>query len=134
MTETAHGGKRNGAGRKAGAATVKTREIADRAAAEGITPLEVMLANMRWAWNELDGLVAAVKDKVANGDSVEAALALRTLMTGRQLAQQCAVDAASFMHPRMAAVDHTSNGESMTAVYSGVPRAHDPDKTKTSHH
>jgi hypothetical protein len=34
------GGKRPGSGRKKGSATKKTREIADRAAAEGITPLE----------------------------------------------------------------------------------------------
>jgi hypothetical protein len=41
------GGKRAGAGRKKGSATKKTREIADKAAAEGITPLEVMLWAMR---------------------------------------------------------------------------------------
>lgn len=103
---SARGGKREGAGRKPGSATRKTREIADRAAAEGITPLEVMLANMRRWWTEQDW------DK----------------------AQSAAVDAAAFMHPKMSAIDHTSNGESMTAVYSGVPRADDTDKSKTSHH
>ncbi len=41
------GGKRAKVGRPAGAATKKTREIADRAAAEGITPLEYMLKVMR---------------------------------------------------------------------------------------
>jgi hypothetical protein len=41
------GGKREGAGRKEGSATVRTREIADRAASEGILPLEVMLIAMR---------------------------------------------------------------------------------------
>lgn len=40
------GGARNGAGRKPGTANTKTREIADKAAAEGITPLEVMLEAM----------------------------------------------------------------------------------------
>jgi hypothetical protein len=39
-------GKKTG-GRLKGAANVKTREIADRAAAEGITPLEYMLKVMR---------------------------------------------------------------------------------------
>ncbi len=43
----AHGGPRTGAGRKLGAATAKTREVADKAAAEGITPLEFMLQVMR---------------------------------------------------------------------------------------
>ena len=43
----ARGGARPGAGRKVGAATAKTREIANGAASEGITPLEYMLARMR---------------------------------------------------------------------------------------
>lgn len=43
----AHGGARAGAGRKKGSATQKTREIADRAANEGLTPLEYMLKIMR---------------------------------------------------------------------------------------
>ena len=38
----AHGGARSGAGRKRGGANQKTREIADRAATLGVTPLEVM--------------------------------------------------------------------------------------------
>jgi hypothetical protein len=43
----AHGGPRVGSGRKAGAATTKTREIADAATADGITPLEYMLRVLR---------------------------------------------------------------------------------------
>ena len=42
------GGKRTGAGRKPGAVTTKTREIAEIAIEEGITPLEVMLTAMRF--------------------------------------------------------------------------------------
>jgi hypothetical protein len=41
------GGSRPGAGRPKGAATRKTREIADRAAAEGIMPLDYMLSVLR---------------------------------------------------------------------------------------
>jgi hypothetical protein len=44
-----HGGKRIGAGRRAGSAHKRTREIADKAVQEGITPLEVMLKIMRAA-------------------------------------------------------------------------------------
>ena len=40
----ARGGKRPGAGRKAGAAHLRTREIADKATENGNTPLEYMLA------------------------------------------------------------------------------------------
>jgi hypothetical protein len=42
-----HGGSRNGSGRKRGGKNTRSREIADRAAALGITPLEVMLDAMR---------------------------------------------------------------------------------------
>lgn len=41
------GGPRPGSGRKPGGQNRKSREIADRAAAEGITPLEYLLKVMR---------------------------------------------------------------------------------------
>ena len=41
------GGRRPGAGRKPGSLTRRTREIAEQAAGDGITPLEYMLAVMR---------------------------------------------------------------------------------------
>lgn len=50
QTKSKRGGARKNAGRKAGAATKRTREIADKAAEEGLTPLEVMLQTMR-AWS-----------------------------------------------------------------------------------
>lgn len=90
----AHGGKRVGAGRKAGSATRKTRAIAERASAEGITPLEVMLQAMRKhveaeRWDE-----AAAQAK----------------------------DAAPYMHPKLAAVQHTGRdgGPILTADLSKV--------------
>ena len=70
------GGRRPGAGRKPGSATRKTREIAERAAAEGITPLEVMLADMR--------------SKYAAGDLDAAA--------------DRACDCAPYMHPRLSSI------------------------------
>ncbi|MFP3637303.1 hypothetical protein SB677_21350, partial [Bacillus sp. SIMBA_033] len=59
------GGARKGAGRKPGAATKKTREIADKTAAEGITPLEVMLRAMTALVDQADALAAGsgAKDK-----------------------------------------------------------------------
>jgi hypothetical protein len=44
--KSSHGGKRPGAGRKKGSLTQKTREVAEKAASAGITPLEVMLEAM----------------------------------------------------------------------------------------
>lgn len=43
----ARGGARKGAGRKVGSVTKRTREIAERAVTEGLTPLDYMLAVMR---------------------------------------------------------------------------------------
>jgi hypothetical protein len=73
------GGKRPGAGRKAGSAHKKTRTVADRAAEEGITPLEVMLAIMQ--------------DHYRAKRYEEAASVAR--------------DAAPYCHPRLAAIKHT---------------------------
>lgn len=77
-----HGGKRPGAGRKPGVgqnlSTTKTREIANKAFAEGITPLEVMLGAMREAYERRDMKEAATFAK----------------------------DAAPYVHPRLAAVEH----------------------------
>lgn len=72
------GGKRPGAGRKKGSATKRTRAVADRAAADGVTPLEVMLAAMR------DHYKAKHLDEAA----------------------KIAAAAAPYMHPRLSAVQH----------------------------
>lgn len=67
------GGARRGAGRPKGGTSQKTREIAMRAAAEGITPLEVMVQTMREFWEAGDKSAAAAIAK----------------------------DAAPYMHPRL---------------------------------
>jgi hypothetical protein len=59
-----NGGARRGAGRPLGSANRKTLEIANRAAEQGITPLEVMVNIMRDAYDTKDyekALDAAVK-------------------------------------------------------------------------
>jgi hypothetical protein len=71
------GGKREGAGRKAGAVTTRTREIADKAASEGLTPLEYMLQMLR--------------DESASKDD----------------RMWAAEKAAPFVHPKLAAVEHS---------------------------
>jgi len=83
MTENIHpkssgrGGARKGAGRKPGSATKKTREIADRAASAGITPLEVMIETM---------------------------LMLRKAGE-HEKAAMIAKDAAPYVHPRLSSID-----------------------------
>jgi hypothetical protein len=80
------GGARKGAGRKAGAATKRTREIADRAMAEGVSPLEYMLQVMRDDTPHDDPRVQVARDAMR----FEAAKA-----------------AAPYIHPRLAAIEHS---------------------------
>ena len=60
----ARGGARQGAGRKQGAATRRTRAIADQAAEHGVLPLDVMLEAMRThhAAGDLDKAAVFAKD------------------------------------------------------------------------
>lgn len=81
------GGARKGAGRKAGSATKKTREIADRAMADGITPLEYMLQVMR---TEPDALMEP-----------------REAMAAVVMRFEAAKAAAPYIHPRLAAIEHS---------------------------
>lgn len=74
-----HGGKRPGAGRKPSAATVRTREEAERAFDEGVTPLQVML-DMLNGRREYDEALLKV-----------------------------ATSAAPYIHPRLNAVNHSGD-------------------------
>lgn len=75
------GGYRPGSGRKKGSATAKTREIADKAAAEGITPLEYMLDVMRDV-----GAPVERRDDMARA-------------------------AAPYIHAKLSAVEHSGNAD-----------------------
>lgn len=116
----ARGGKREGAGRKPGSLTKRTREIAEKAAATGATPLEVMLANMRHfqqaaldAEATLEGLTAAEFSEQVPADAspeeqFKFLLAQVKKTAGfRQAAQDAARDAAPYVHPKLTAVSHT---------------------------
>lgn len=87
QTQSKRGGARKGAGRKAGSATTKTREIADKAASEGLTPLEYMLEIMR-------------DDSVETDDG-------RVMHDHRAMRFEAAKAAAPYIHPRLAAVEHS---------------------------
>lgn len=89
---TGRGGKRPGAGRKPGSTTKKTREIAEKATAEGVTPLEVMLKVMRGFLERAEQM--AQLDPAAGTELLKEAA-------------DVAKNAAPYMHPRLAAVEHT---------------------------
>jgi hypothetical protein len=111
------GGKREGAGRKLGAVTKRTREIADRALAEGKAPLEVMLDNMRHfqqvaldAEAVIEGMAVDEYEAMAETPELrfKAMLAKVKAAAGlRQMAHECARDAAAYMHPKLSAVNFT---------------------------
>jgi hypothetical protein len=94
---TQPGSRPPGSGRKAGTANVKTREIADRAIAEGITPLEVMLKVMREQWDAYQTL------KEQTGDEADPA----ATAAAAKAASDAAKDAAPYIHPRLGNVDPT---------------------------
>lgn len=113
----ARGGKREGAGRKKGALTVRTQDAAARALADGSTPLDVMLANMRHfqqvaldAEATIDGLTAEeISGQAASPEEQFKLLLAKAKQAAglRQMAHECARDAAPYIHPKLSAVAHT---------------------------
>lgn len=104
------GGKRAGAGRPAGTANRRTREIANQAAAEGVTPLEVMLGNMRFFHTEAGELLQKIMAPDA-ADKDKAVELFKALMATREKAEDCARDAAPYIHPRLTATTIKGEGE-----------------------
>jgi hypothetical protein len=112
-----HGGKRGGSGRKTGALTKRTREVAERAIAEGKSPLEIMLANMRHfqqvaldAEAVIEGIQEDELKAIGNTheEQFKALLAKVKQAVGlRVMAHDCARDAAPYMHPRLQATTLT---------------------------
>lgn len=86
----ARGGKRPGAGRKPGTVTEATKRrkaIAEKALAEGVSPLDVMLTTMRALWGQAVG----PDGKVVNiGKAMQANIVAK--------------DAAPFLHPKLSSV------------------------------
>lgn len=92
------GGRRPGSGRKVGAATKKTREIADKLAESGEeTPLEYMLRIMRQKDDDLDAM-----EKAGALDAVEK-LKLKAVRDERR--DWAAEKAAPYIHPRLASIE-----------------------------
>lgn len=117
----AHGGARKGAGRKAGSITAKTREIAEKASAEGITPLEVMLRAMREHVATADKLQAEAADAdiavlVGDADADLPAKFRRAALGAITDAASMAKDAAPYVHPRLSNVNANHSGEVKATV------------------
>lgn len=91
-----------------GQRTKALRAIADEAIAAGITPIEVMLDNMRFYHEKADVLLTAIvagvkgegKKKVPPMELLEM---MKEIGSFREKAQGCAVDAAPYCHPKLSA-------------------------------
>lgn len=91
-----------------GAKTKMLREIAAKALASGVTPIEVMLENMRFFHQKADVLQTAVvaklgKKSLKSDEAMELLEEFKELGANRMKAQSCAVDAAPFVHARLSA-------------------------------
>jgi hypothetical protein len=120
-----HGGKRVGAGRTKGALTKRTRLIAEKAAEQGITPLEVMLGNMRYFHKLAEGAEAVLADLSADKIAgMEPDARFKYLLAEvkkaaglRDMAHTCARDAAPYLHPRLASIEQALRG-GLTVQYA----------------
>lgn len=91
--------------------------MAEKAAATGKSPLEVMLENMRHfhkVAHDAEAVIESMNEEQAaslgatHEEQFKALLAKVKQAAGlRQMAQECARDAAAYMHPRLAAVQHS---------------------------
>lgn len=92
----ARGGRREGAGRKPNKPNKATAERQAKIAATGVTPLDVMIADMRFHYERYQTAVKAKNDGEAGKELA--------------LAREAAKDAAPYTHPRLAAVEHMGKG------------------------
>jgi hypothetical protein len=112
----ARGGARPGSGRKPGEANKRSQEIAAKAQANGITPLEVMLRAMR----EHVELADALRDQAIEAEAavligdVDADMPMklrRAALGAIGDASTLAKDAAPYMHARLAQVNANVNAD-----------------------
>jgi len=115
------GGARPGAGRKEGSLTKRTREIAEAAAAQGITPLEVMMSTMMALYKEAGNCSRDHHDhgdEVGDHDDGHSAMITENRIKLLNMAATIARHAAPYVHPRLSAIEHT--GKDGAPLQSGV--------------
>jgi hypothetical protein len=120
------GGHRENAGRKRGTPNKATAARQAAVAASGITPLEVMLDNMRFAHQRAGELLAALLADVEAGEVKESAAlidAFKPIQVPRQTAQDCARDAAKYVHPKLANIQHGSDPDNPLNAVTDADRA-----------
>jgi hypothetical protein len=100
-----HGGVRQGAGRRRGTPNKASAARQAEVAASGITPLEVMLKNMRAADSRATELEKQL-DQLPMEELEPRLQLLGEIVRQRQVAQDCAKDAVNYVHPKLNDPDH----------------------------
>lgn len=126
------GGKREGAGRPAGAITKRTREVAERALAEGKAPLDVMLDNMRHFQQvalDAEAVIESMNEEQVSllgqnhEEQFKALLAKVKQAAGlRIMAHECARDAAPFIHAKLSSVTLAGDPENPVQMIQRIER------------
>jgi hypothetical protein len=96
------GGRRKGSVNKT---TAAMREMTDRALAAGITPMELMLDNMRYFY----GQALAADNEVG-------CIEMRTL------AQACAKDVSPYVHPKLATIEYKDEDKRRVVIEWKLPK------------
>ncbi len=115
------GGKRPGAGRKAGkpAKKIKARiEHAEKALSEGLSPLRVMLGTMRHFYAKAMQIEEELGD--AGGDT--ATVQCEEAEHFRLLAQKCAVDCANYVHSKFATIEQKADEQKRVVIEWKMPQ------------
>lgn len=105
---------------------IRTRNMKVRVKAlKGLTPLEVMLDNMRYGHTEAELLFKHLSKEKAFDPSKDMtalhAKKLGELLGFRKIAQDAARDAAPYLHNKLTAITHTGPGGGPVAVVDETP-------------
>lgn len=114
---TQRGGKRPGAGRKAGTKSKLTKARTEKVIAllaSGSSPLDAMLQKMHWH-------LAKAEQELKKGDKADKA----AIEAALDKADEAARGAAPYTHPRLAAIEHMGKG--------GGPIEYSDAKAKLAH-
>lgn len=106
------GGARPGAGRKPGSVNKRTREIAERAIEQGLSPIEVMADNMRFFHEEAREIVRKITSSAERTGGVDDLAAdFKEGLRFREMSQRAARDLAPYLHPRLCAIEQANSQE-----------------------
>lgn len=126
---------------------MRSQAIVARALRDGVTPIEVMLTNMRFWFENANDIADKLKAMVVDVQDVDSLRELfkmiQTMTAFREKAQGAAVDAAPYIHPRLATIsvkgdpdnpvkiDHKhliEAGKTLKEIAEGYAAALNPDK------